>query len=165
MDSYSLESVAQHELGAGKIETGELPGTLWKKQRYDELLRYNRRDVEIMAELDKKLGIIEFLDRVSDIASCDFHDTLFNSRIVDSFILQYITEQGIVLPSRKFTNKRRDYTGAKVLDPIKGVHSNVGIFDLASLYPSIIISASYILIFPDFILVSFTISFKVLTFF
>lgn len=140
MESYSLESVAQHELGAGKIETGELPGTLWKKQRYDELLRYNRRDVEIMRDLDKKLGIIEFLDRVSDIASCDFHDTLFNSRIVDSFILKYTTEQGIVLPSRKFTNKRRDYTGAKVLDPVKGLHSNVGIFDLASLYPSIIIT-------------------------
>ena len=140
MDSYSLESVAQHELGAGKIETGELPGTLWKGKRYDELLRYNRRDVEIMAELDKKLGIIEFLDRVSDIASCDFHDTLFNSRIVDSFILQYTTERGIVLPSRKFTNKRRDYQGAKVLTPSKGLHSNVGIFDLASLYPSIIIT-------------------------
>lgn len=140
LDSYSLQSVAEHELGVGKIETDVLPGTLWKKRRYDELLRYNRRDVEIMAELDEKLRIFEFLDRVSDIASCDFHDTLYNSRIVDSYILRYTTSQGIVLPSRKFTNKRRNYTGAKVLDPVKGVHEKVGIFDLASLYPSIIIT-------------------------
>lgn len=140
MESYSLQSVAEQELGAGKIETGALPETLWKEGRYDELLRYNRRDVEIMAELDEKLRIFEFLNRVADIASCDFHDTLYNSRIVDSYILRYTTSQGIVLPSRRFTNKRRNYTGAKVLDPVKGIHENVGIFDLASLYPSIIIT-------------------------
>lgn len=140
MESYSLQSVAEQELGVGKIELGELPETLWKEGRYDELLRYNKRDVEIMVELDEKLRIFEFLNRVADIASCDFHDTLYNSRIVDSYILRYTTSKGIVLPSRKFTNKRRNYTGAKVLNPIKGLHENVGIFDLASLYPSIIIT-------------------------
>ena len=140
MDSYSLQAVAEAELGAGKIETDELPGTLWEAKRYTELLDYNKRDVEIMVELDQKLRIFEFLDRVSDIASCDFHDTLYNSRIVDSYILKYTTEQGIILPSRRFNNKRHGYTGAKVLEPVKGIHDNVGIFDLASLYPSIIIT-------------------------
>lgn len=140
LDSYSLQSVAEHELGVGKIETDVLPGTLWKAGRYTELLDYNKRDVEIMVELDEKLRIFEFLDRVADIASCDMHDTLYNSRIVDSYILKYTASKGIILPSRKFTNKRRNYTGAKVLDPVKGIHKNVGIFDLASLYPSIIIT-------------------------
>ena len=140
MESYSLQAVAEAELGAGKIETDELPGTLWKEQRYTELLDYNKRDVEIMVQLDEKLRIFEFLDRVSDIASCDFHDTLYNSRIVDSYPLKYTSAKGIVLPSRRFTNKRSGYTGAKVLDPVKGIHENVGIFDLASLYPSIIIT-------------------------
>jgi DNA polymerase, archaea type len=140
MDSYSLEYVAQKELGAGKIDIDKLPGQLWKEKRFDELLRYNRRDVEIMAELDKKLEIIKFLDSMADLASIDFHDTLFNSRIVDSYILRYTSSKGIVLPTRKYTNKSRGYTGAKVLDPIKGIHDNVGIFDLASLYPSIIIT-------------------------
>lgn len=140
MDSYSLEYVAQKELGAGKIDIDKLPGQLWKEKRFDELLRYNRRDVEIMAELDKKLEIIKFLDSVADLASIDFHDTLFNSRIVDSYILRYTSGKGIVLPTRAYTNKSRGYTGAKVLDPIKGIHDNVGIFDLASLYPSIIIT-------------------------
>ena len=140
MESYSLQAVAEAELGAGKIETDELPGTLWEEQRYDELLDYNRRDVEIMVQLDEKLRVFEFLDRVSDIASCDFHDTLYNSRIVDSYTLKYTSAKGIVLPSRRFTNRRSGYTGAKVLDPVKGIHENVGIFDLASLYPSIIIT-------------------------
>jgi DNA polymerase elongation subunit (family B) len=140
MDSYSLQAVAEHELGVGKIETECLPGQLWEEQRYDELLDYNRRDVEIMVQLDEKLRIIEFLDRVSDIASCDFHDTLYNSRIVDSYTLKYTSSKGIILPSRRFNNRRSGYTGAKVLEPVKGIHENVGIFDLASLYPSIIIT-------------------------
>ena len=140
MDSYSLQAVAEHELGVGKIETECLPGQLWEEQRYDELLDYNRRDVEIMVQLDEKLRVFEFLDRVSDIASCDFHDTLYNSRIVDSYTLKYTSSKGIVLPSRRFNNRRSGYTGAKVLEPVKGIHENVGIFDLASLYPSIIIT-------------------------
>jgi DNA polymerase elongation subunit (family B) len=140
MENYRLETVAQHELGVGKIETGELPGTLWEQGKDDELLRYNRRDVEIMVELDQKLRIFEFLDRVSDIASCSLEDTLYNSRIVDSYILKYTSKRRIVLPSRRFTNKRRGYTGAKVLEPVVGIHENTGIYDLASLYPSIIIT-------------------------
>lgn len=140
LESYALQSVAEHELGVGKIETEELPGTLWEQGRDDELLRYNRRDVEIMVELDEKLNIFEFLDAVSDIASCSLRDTLYNSRIVDSYVLKYTSKRGLILPSRRFTNKRSGYTGAKVLDPKVGVHDNVGIFDLASLYPSIIIT-------------------------
>jgi DNA polymerase elongation subunit (family B) len=140
MESYSLQAVAEHELGVGKIETDVLPGTLWEEKRYDELLDYNRRDVEIMAELDEKLLIIEFLDRVATIASCDFADTLYNSRVVDSYTLKYTSSRGIILPSRRFNNRRTDYEGAKVLTPKKGIHENVGIFDLASLYPSIIIT-------------------------
>lgn len=140
MESYALDYVAKEELGVGKIGIEELPGTLWEAKDYNTLLRYNKRDVEIMADLDKKLSIFEFLDTVSDLASCPLEDTLYNSRIVDSYILRYTSSKGIILPSRRFTNKRSGYVGAKVLDPKKGIHENVGIFDLASLYPSIIIT-------------------------
>jgi DNA polymerase I len=138
MDSYSLENVAQEELGHGKIDIKDLPETMWKEKRYDELLRYNKMDVQLMVELDEKLRIIEFLDKISTIASCDFADTLYNSRIVDSYILKYTSERGIILPSRKFTNGRSNYSGGKVLYPEVGLHKNVTIADMASLYPSII---------------------------
>lgn len=140
MDSYALDYVAKEELGVGKIDIKELPGELWEQGRDSELLRYNRRDVEIMVDLDKKLNLFTFLDKISDIASCSLGDTLYNSRIVDSYILKYTSKRGIILPSRRFNNKRRSYTGAKVLDPKVGIHRNVGIFDLASLYPSIYIT-------------------------
>jgi len=140
MDSYALDYVAKEELGVGKIDIEELPGKLYEEGRISELLRYNRRDVEIMAQLDEKLSIFEFLDKVSYLSSSFMGDTLYNSRVVDSYILKYTSRRGIVLPTRSFTNKRSGYQGAKVLDPQKGVHRNVGVFDLASLYPSIIIS-------------------------
>jgi DNA polymerase I len=140
LDSYALDFVALKELGVGKLDIESLPKEIWERRDYDELLRYNRRDVEIMAQLDKKLGIFKFLDTLSRISSVDFQDVLFNSRIVDSYVLRYTSVQGIVLPTKSYNQRRSNYRGAKVLDPRKGIHDNVGIFDLASLYPSIIIS-------------------------
>jgi len=90
--------------------------------------------------LDKKLEILKFLDTISEIASIDIQETLYNSRIVDAYILKYTTSKGIILPTKDFTRKSSGYKGATVLDPDKGIHEKVGVFDLASLYPSIIIT-------------------------
>lgn len=140
LDSYALDYVAFKELGVGKIDIESLPKALWERGDYTGLLRYNRRDVEIMVQLDKKLGIFKFLNKISHIAQIDFSDVLFNSRVVDAYILRYTSLHGLVLPTKSYNRSRTDYQGAKVLDPQKGIHDNVGIFDLASLYPSIIIS-------------------------
>lgn len=140
LESYKLDFVAFKELGIGKNAISKLPGKLWDEQDYNTLLLYNRRDVEILAELDKKLGILEFLDKVSEIASIDIQETLFNSRIVDAYILKYTTRKGIILPTKDFTRKSSGYKGATVLEPVKGIHNQVGVYDLASLYPSIIIT-------------------------
>ena len=80
------------------------------------------------------------LTKFLEIASCDISETLYNSRIVDSYILKHTASKGIILPSKDFTRHSSGYRGATVLDPVKGIHEKVGVFDLASLYPSIIIS-------------------------
>lgn len=140
LESYKLDFVAHKELGVGKNDISKLPQRLWEERDYDRLLIYNRRDVEILKQLDEKLDIIGFLDKISEIASCDISETLYNSRIVDSYILKHTASKGIILPSKDFTRHSSGYRGATVLDPVKGIHEKVGVFDLASLYPSIIIS-------------------------
>jgi len=140
LETYRLDYVAEQELGTGKNEISKLPGRIWEEGDYDTLLLYNKRDVEILRHLDEKLNIIQFLDTISEIASIDIQDTLHNSRIVDAYILKYTTSKGIILPSKDFTRKSSGYKGATVLEPDKGIHNQVGVFDLASLYPSIIIS-------------------------
>jgi DNA polymerase I len=140
LESYRLDYVAFKELGIGKNEISKLPGKLWDEQDYHTLLLYNRRDVEILVELDEKLEILKFLNTVSEIASIDIQETLYNSRIVDAYILKYTTSKGIILPTKDFSRKSSGYKGATVLDPRKGIHKNVGVYDLASLYPSIIIT-------------------------
>ncbi len=140
LGSYSLDNVAHKELGVGKNEISELPGQLWENKDYKTLLQYNRRDVQILVELDKKLELIAFLNKLAEITCSPFEDGLYNSRLVDNYILSKTCKQGIILPSRKFNNKRSDYKGGYVQTPHKGIHENVGIFDASSLYPSIIIS-------------------------
>ena len=140
LESYRLDFAAHEELGIGKNEISKLPGKIWDERDYNTLLLYNRRDVEILSQLDEKLEIIKFLDAISEIASIDIQDTLYNSRIVDAYILKYTTSRGIILPTKDFTRKSSGYKGATVFDPIKGIHEKVGVYDLASLYPSIIIT-------------------------
>jgi DNA polymerase elongation subunit (family B) len=140
LESYKLDFVAEKELGEGKHVISKLPGKLWDEGSYSELLLYNRIDVEILAKLDEKLGIIQYLNKVSQIASCDLSDTLYNSRIIDSYFLKRATERDIVLPSRNFGRTRANYTGAFVVDSINGVHEKVGVYDFSSLYPSLITS-------------------------
>jgi len=140
LESYKLEFVAQKELGTGKNEISKLPQQLWEAGDYDKLLLYNRVDVELLAKLDEKLGIIEYLDAISTIASCDISETLYNSRIVDSYILKRASQRGVVLPTRDFGRKRTNYTGAFVFDTINGIHEKVAVYDFNSLYPSLIIS-------------------------
>jgi DNA polymerase elongation subunit (family B) len=141
LQSYSLDFVAKEELNYGKQNITELPGTLFKNGYYDKLLQYNKRDVEILVQLDKKLHIIEFFDALADFSSVSFEDTLFNSRIVDSYILKYTSRKGIILPSRNFGNKREsDYTGGYVSTPKKGLHHDISVWDFSSLYPSIVIT-------------------------
>jgi DNA polymerase elongation subunit (family B) len=140
LETYRLDFVAEKELGVGKDDISVLPGKLWEQGDYSKLLHYNRVDVELLVELDKKLGIIKYLDAVSTIASCDISDCLHNSQIVDSYILRRAVKEGIVLPSRDFTRKRSNYKGAFVFDSIRGVHDKVAVYDFNSLYPSILIS-------------------------
>ena len=140
LESYRLDFVAHEELGIGKNEISKLPGKIWDERDYNTLLLYNKRDVEILAQLDEKLEILKFLDAISEIASIDLQDTLYNSRIVDAYILKYTTSKGIILPTKDFTRKSSGYKGATVLDPVKGIHEKIGVYDLASLYPSIIIT-------------------------
>lgn len=134
---YSLDEVAQEEFGIGKIPRGSIR-ELWKNP--GKLLEYNLRDVELAARIDEKYGLIDLFDAVRRVAGCMLEDTLYATRMAEVLLHRYAGEYKI--PSRRHFKEKYGYSGAYVKMPEPGVYENVATLDLASLYPSIIVSAN-----------------------
>ena len=137
LESFSLNSVAEYELGLQKIDTGELPGDMLDNGRRKELIEYCLRDVEIMVELDKKMQIIDFYHLIQKMSGLpDLESAMSNSRVHDHLILRKAHEGGIVLPSKQHSEKIK-IEGARVIDPVKGLHEDVAVMDIVGMYVNI----------------------------
>lgn len=119
----------------------KLTEVTWRdwKVNFRGFIKYAIRDVAILKNIDEKLGIFKLyctIQQMTNIVSIS--EVMYKSSIVDKYIL---TECGndYVFPTRR-THTRQSYMGAEVLDPVPGLHENVGVVDYASLYPTSIIS-------------------------
>ena len=142
LESYRLDKVGELELGVQKIDIGKDFVGIWENN-LDLLIEYNKRDVEICIKLDKKLNIIDFYDEVRRLSKCNFEDVLSKNKIIDCFLLQKCKDKVILPSKRKLKIKNDGFEGAKIFKPNPGVHHNVIVMDLKSLYPSIIISGNF----------------------
>ena len=137
-ESNSLDYMGFSELGLPKVK---YEGTLdeLRERDYPKFLEYNKRDVEIMVEVDKKLGIIDFHDSLRRLAKTPWYSGFTTIRMADSYCLNYCHGK-FVLPEAKSGKKEKKFKGATVFEPKKGLNKNVIASDMKSLYPSIIIS-------------------------
>ena len=133
LDSYRLDDVAEVELGVGKERYPGSIGDLWENDP-ERLLEYNVRDVELCVQLDRKQEVIAFWNEVRSLVGCQLEDAPTPGDTVDMYILHKV-HGDFVLPSRG-RQQGEAYEGGAVFDPITGVRENVGVFDLAALYPN-----------------------------
>lgn len=133
IDSYRLENVAQKELGTGKIYLDKKIADLTK----EELIMYNCMDVELTKEIEVKRKVISYFWNMSNFIKCWITETQSFSRMGDTFMLR--KKDGMIFPTVQIS-KSDTFEGGRVFDPPKGRFDNVVVFDLTSLYPSIIMS-------------------------
>jgi len=132
IDSYSLDSVSQKELGKSK-ETGKRVCEMTEP----EMIEYNVHDVELVKEIEEKRNVISYFFGMSDFIKCPITHTESFSRMADNYMLRKKGE--MVFPNTKITPSET-FEGGRVFDPPRGRYDNVVVFDLTSLYPSIIMS-------------------------
>ena len=137
-ENYSLNYISNYEFGEGKEKYEGNLEDLYNKN-IDKYVNYNIRDVELLLLLDNKLKIIDFFDEIRRFAFCHFNDVLNNSKIVDTMVLKEAKKKNLVLPSKSI-NKDTVIEGAYVKQPVPGLHDNIAVLDMKSLYPSIMIS-------------------------
>ena len=140
--SFSLENVARVVLGSGKLPRGRGTMDMYRNDRA-ALEAYNRRDVRIMVDLERKTGFVAAARVLANVCN-RFLETrsLLAGPLTDSFVLREAAKRGLHFPTKEKSNRGKDdegqFEGAFVAEPAVGMHDAVHVFDFKSLYPSII---------------------------
>ena len=135
--SHSLKA-AYEDLGLGHLK--KYPINEFNSLPPDALAEYNRKDVEALISIDKKLGMIDYVLTLRESVGLADPHPLMNSRLLDPLFLQEAKDRNVVLPSKPEHNERERYKGAVVFDPVPGLHDGVADIDVSRCYPSIILS-------------------------
>jgi DNA polymerase elongation subunit (family B) len=137
-ESYRLDHIAGVELNEGKLD---LPGVDFKDSytnHWQIFVDYNIRDVELVDRLEDKMKLIELIVTMAYNAKINYEDVFSPVKMWDAIIYNHLLQKNIVVPQKSHSQKVEAFEGAFVKDPIIGAHNWVASFDLASLYPHLI---------------------------
>ena len=138
MHSYSLDAIAEYELGEKKVDYEGTLDQLYNND-YEKFIAYNRQDVDLLVRLDAKLQFIDLANVLAHSNTVLLQTTMGAVAQTDQAIINHAHSLGLIVP-----DKRRDgekpipAAGAYVATPKKGKHEWIGSIDLNSLYPSIL---------------------------
>jgi len=138
MHSYSLDAIAEYELGERKVQ---YEGTLDQlyNQDFRKFIDYNRQDTMILGRLDEKLRFLDLANELAHANTVLLQTTMGAVAVTEQAIINEAHERGLVVPDRKKHDKEdTQAAGAYVAVPKKGIHQWVGSVDINSLYPSVI---------------------------
>ncbi len=149
LSRYRLEDVFLEISGIEKpdIKVGEL-AKIWDSKNPEELgklFEYSMSDA--VCALKIAISILPLQYELSRIT----RDLIYESsrsasgQRVEALLVRKAYERNIIVPNKPSDRiaeerSRLTYVGAYVVEPIKGIHDNIVLFDFRSLYPSIIIS-------------------------
>ena len=149
LDSYRLDSIAQRELGRGKIEYEGNLDILFRDD-IEKFIEYNLVDVELVVDFDKKLQFIDTARGICHAGHVPYEDFVYSSKYLEGALLTYLKRKNIVAPNKPADRQERmqalkdnneeKFIGAYVKAPIVGKYEWIYDLDLTSLYPSIIMS-------------------------
>jgi DNA polymerase I len=134
----SLEAIAQKELGEGKVKRTMNFTEMWLKD-IEHLIEYNCKDSVLVYRIDQKKKILDYFDELRRYVGCEWDSLFYETLLWDVYILRKMHNK-LALPT-KIKIKVEGFKGADVFQPSsKGIHKNIILIDMKSLYPSIIIT-------------------------
>ena len=137
--SYSLDAIAEYELGERKTQYEGTLDQLYNKD-FPTFIEYNRQDTMLLARLDKKLRFLDLANELAHDNTVLLATTMGAVAVTEQAIINEAHQRGMVVPNRKGRDDQGDTqaAGAYVAFPKKGIHEWIGAIDINSLYPSAI---------------------------
>jgi DNA polymerase elongation subunit (family B) len=140
-ESYKLDFIGEVELGMNKNENPYPSFKEWYENDPESFIDYNIVDTDIVDGLEDKLSFIALAISLAYKAKINFDDVFSPVKMWDTIIYNHLLDQNIVVPFKDESfHEEKSIEGAFVKDPIPGLYKNVASFDLASLYPHIIMA-------------------------
>ena len=137
--SYSLDSIAEYELGERKTQYEGTLDQLYNKD-FPLFIEYNRQDTMIIAKLDKKLRFLDLANELAHDNTVLLATTMGAVAVTEQAIINEAHAQGMIVPNRRSRDDKEQTqaAGAYVAYPKRGMHEYIGAIDINSLYPSAI---------------------------
>jgi len=150
LDSYSLDAVAEAEVGDSKdMAESESYQNLreWFDSGSERLREYNLQDARLTKKISDEYSLVEATARVcaegytrmsSITYDNDGYPQVAVGKAVDSVVLREAQRVGYVFGDRGRYADTGKFPGGYVFDPVPGKHSWVITADFSSMYPNII---------------------------
>jgi DNA polymerase elongation subunit (family B) len=142
-DSYSLDNISSLELSNQKLEYKTEYESLNQlyEQNHQLYIEYNQKDVELVYLLDQKLKFIDIAINYAYMMKCDLESIFGTVTPWDANLYNVLYHKNILCPPKK-VQRAEDYEGGYVLDPVRGLHRWVTVYDIVSSYPNQLISSN-----------------------
>jgi DNA polymerase I len=145
---YTLEDVYRHVIGKEKpdfeftqmVSAWEKGGELGRR-----LLEYSMSDADATLELG--LELLPLFVELTRVVGQTLFDVsrMTPGQLVEWLLIAEAHRRGELIPARPVGEEFEDrleetYVGAYVMEPVKGLHEDLVVYDFRSLYPSIIVT-------------------------
>lgn len=141
MENYQLETIAQFELGEGKVDYKTLGyknlNDLYQRN-YQLYIEYNIQDVALIDRIEEKMKLMSLVMTLAYQAKVNFEDVFSQVRMWDMIIYNKLKGKKIAIPPSLESIKSAQYEGGFVKPVRTGKSRWLASFDLTSLYPHLI---------------------------
>jgi len=140
LERYSLDYVSNYELEKGKVDYSQYKDLkeLCEKD-WNLFVDYNITDALRVHQLEKKLGYINMVQSLSLLTKCPmrYYDTM--TQLIEGLLLVYFRRHRLCAP-KFYGGTQETFEAAYVKEPQTGKHNWVIDLDIASSYPTAIIT-------------------------
>jgi DNA polymerase elongation subunit (family B) len=137
-ENYTLDLIANVELGVGKLENPHGSFQEWYKKDFTSFAEYNAVDCIRVCELEEKLNLILMVISIAYEARINFQEVASPVRTWHGILNFYMHENHLAPEIKHGGGEKKSIVGGYVHDPVPGKYDWVLTFDATSLYPSII---------------------------
>lgn len=136
--SMSLDYISEEVLGIKKIKHSESLMELYEKD-YEKFVYYGIVDTFLLDLIDKKCNTFSTMQNLANVGKVDLLNAPYASVIVENMFSEYYYNHyhKVFVKDYDKVIEGETYSGGFVLEPGTGLKRGVGIYDYASLFPSI----------------------------
>lgn len=140
LEQYKLDFVANFELGSGKLDYSDYENLneLYEKD-WEKYVDYNIVDVDLVNNLEDKLGYIKLVQQLSLFTKCPMKYYQAMTQLIEGAFIVYYRRNNLCAPYFE-GGTQETFEAAHVKEPQKGMKHWVIDIDITSSYPSAIIT-------------------------